>query len=138
MGCASSAPASNAPRRTVVSARFVREWRLPSTYDADAQGTDGASPRTIAEVDRAREAFWDTCATYGGDEQVWGALRAACESGAQDAEEAASARAALAMVLSSCAEDLSECYDERGVKYALPAYVRAYPSCALGPAGVAD
>jgi len=32
------------------------------------------------------------------------------------------------MMLSSCAEDLSECYDERGVKYELPVYVRAYPA----------
>ena len=133
MGCTASAPAK-ASSRKIISARFVREWRLPADYDASAEGessADGASPtplpRTVADADRAREGFWDTCATFGGAELVWGALRQACD-GKQFEVSAASARAALAMMLSSCAEDLSECYDERGVKYELPVYVRAYPA----------
>lgn len=109
------------------SAEFVRSWELPDAWDA----RDGGQ-LPDADVARAREIFWDTCATYGGDAQVWGALKAACESAAAS-EERACARAALEMVLVSCARDLSECYDERGWRYVLPAYVRAMPRRGLGP-----
>ncbi|CAM6105017.1 unnamed protein product [Calypogeia fissa] len=78
---------------------------------------------TRAQLKQMRDEFWDTAPHYGGQKEIWDALRAAAE-----------AETSLAQLIVDSAgvivtsEDLSTCYDERGAKYDLPKYVLSEPT----------
>ncbi|BBM97524.1 hypothetical protein MPTK1_1g06360 [Marchantia polymorpha subsp. ruderalis] len=78
---------------------------------------------TRAQLKQMRDEFWDTAPHYGGQKEIWDALRAAAE-----------AEISLAQLIVDSAgvivtsEDLSTCYDERGAKYDLPKYVLSEPT----------
>ncbi|KAJ7565122.1 hypothetical protein O6H91_02G048900 [Diphasiastrum complanatum] len=72
-------------------------------------------PITRAQVKRMRDEFWDTAPHYGGQKEIWDALRAASEA---DIGLARAIVDSAGVIVTS--EDLSTCYDERGAKYELP------------------
>lgn len=80
-------------------------------------------PITIGQLRQMRDEFWDTAPHYGGQKEIWDALRVAAES------EVALAQTIVesAGVIVSNA-DLTLCYDERGAKYELPKYVLSEPT----------
>ncbi|MFQ6641031.1 hypothetical protein Gotur_016011 [Gossypium turneri] len=81
-------------------------------------------PITKSELEQMRDEFWDTAPHYGGQKEIWDALRAA----------AAEPDLSQAQVIVDCAgvivqnTDLTICYDERGAKYELPKYVLSEPT----------
>ncbi|XP_039004565.1 ubiquitin domain-containing protein 2-like isoform X2 [Hibiscus syriacus] len=81
-----------------------------------------SEPITRAQLTRIRDEFWDTAPHYGGQKEIWDALRAAAE-----------AELILAQAIIDSAgvivqnDDLTICYDERGAKYELPKYVLSEP-----------
>ncbi|KAJ7565794.1 hypothetical protein O6H91_02G075300 [Diphasiastrum complanatum] len=80
-------------------------------------------PITRAQVKRMRDEFWDTAPHYGGQKEIWDALRAASEA---DIGLARAIVDSAGVIVTS--EDLSTCYDERGAKYELPKYVLSEPT----------
>ncbi|KAJ7547039.1 hypothetical protein O6H91_08G066200 [Diphasiastrum complanatum] len=80
-------------------------------------------PITRAQLKRMREEFWDTAPHYGGQKEIWDALRAAAEA---DIGLAQAIVDSAGVIVTS--EDLSTCYDERGAKYDLPKYVLSEPT----------
>lgn len=80
-------------------------------------------PLNQEKLTRMREEFWDTQPSYGGDKNIWDALKAACEA------DMATARLIIDSAgIIIAAEDMTVCYDERGAKYELPTYVLSDPS----------
>jgi hypothetical protein len=57
-----------------------------------------------------RDEFWDTAPHYGGQKEIWDALRAAAEA---DIHLAQAIVDSAGIIVQS--EDLSTCYDERGI-----------------------
>ncbi|KAJ0964860.1 hypothetical protein J5N97_025998 [Dioscorea zingiberensis] len=108
MGCASSSP--NKGEENTKKLRKPKPWKHPQ-------------PITRAELIRLRDEFWDTAPHYGGQKEIWDALRAAAEA------ELSLAQAIIdsAGVIVSSA-DMTTCYDERGAKYELPKYVLSEPT----------
>ncbi|GLJ12079.1 hypothetical protein SUGI_0183520 [Cryptomeria japonica] len=81
-----------------------------------------SEPITRAQLKRMRDEFWDTAPHYGGQKEIWDALRAAAEA------ELGLARAIVdsaGIIVTS--DDMTTCYDERGAKYDLPKYVLSEP-----------
>ncbi|KAJ0252689.1 UBD domain-containing protein [Hirschfeldia incana] len=80
-------------------------------------------PITRAQLTNMREEFWDTSPHYGGQREIWDALRAAAE-----------AELTLAQTIIDSAgvivenRDLTLCWDERGARYELPMYVLSEPT----------
>ncbi|KAI3982398.1 hypothetical protein MKX01_041236 [Papaver californicum] len=108
MGCAGSSQAKQD--------EGVRKIRKPKPWKH-------SQPITIAQLTQMRDEFWDTAPHYGGQKEIWDALRGAAE-----------ADVSLAQVIMDSAgvivttPDLTTCYDERGAKYELPKYVLSEPS----------
>lgn len=80
-------------------------------------------PLTRAQLTRMRDEFWDTEPAYGGDRNIWDALKAACDA---DLETARAILQGAGVIVA--AADMSICYDERGSKYELPRFVISDPS----------
>ncbi|CAA6671488.1 unnamed protein product [Spirodela intermedia] len=81
-------------------------------------------PITRDQLAQMREEFWDTQPHYGGQTEIWDALRAATE--ASDLIHAQLIVECAGIILSTA--DMSTCYDERGTKYELPRYVLSEPT----------
>ncbi|URD85378.1 ubiquitin domain-containing protein [Musa troglodytarum] len=69
-----------------------------------------------------RDEFWETAPYYGGQKEIWDALRAAAES---DLNFAQTIVDSAGIVVTSA--DMTTCYDERGAKYELPKFVLSEP-----------
>ncbi|XP_078428311.1 uncharacterized protein LOC144700714 [Wolffia australiana] len=82
-----------------------------------------SQPLTQAELKRMRDEFWDTEPHYGGQKEIWDALRAAAD--ATDLSLAQAIIDSAGIIIAS--GDLTTCYDERGAKYELPKYVLSEP-----------
>jgi hypothetical protein len=65
---------------------------------------------TRAQLKQMRDEFWDTAPHYGGQKEIWDALRAAAEA---DIHLAQAIVDSAGIIVQS--EDLSTCYDERGI-----------------------
>ncbi|KAL2911291.1 hypothetical protein HK105_209248 [Polyrhizophydium stewartii] len=87
------------------------------------------TPVSRAELGRMREAFWDTQPAYSGRQEIWQALRLACE-----ADSTATAQAILdstnIVVPTGLLSD--GCYDELGNQYIIPAM------CFVEPVNLVD
>lgn len=70
-----------------------------------------------------RDEFWDTAPHYGGQKEIWDALRVASESEVSHAQAIVES---AGIIVSNA--DLTLCYDERGAKYELPKYVLSEPT----------
>ncbi|KAL5721740.1 hypothetical protein ACHQM5_005345 [Ranunculus cassubicifolius] len=108
MGCVESTPTNGQDNTKKI--RKPKPWKHPQ-------------PLTRAQLNQLREEFWDTAPHYGGQKEIWDALRAAAEaelSVGQTIVESAG------VIVSSA--DLTTCYDERGAKYELPKYVLSEPT----------
>eukprot|EP00252_Welwitschia_mirabilis_P021428 TRINITY_DN54_c0_g1_i1.p1 TRINITY_DN54_c0_g1~~TRINITY_DN54_c0_g1_i1.p1 ORF type:complete len:116 (+),score=27.12 TRINITY_DN54_c0_g1_i1:449-796(+) len=80
-------------------------------------------PITQAQLKQMRDEFWDTAPHYGGQKEIWDALRVAAEA---DLGMARVIVDSAGIIVTS--EDMTTCYDERGAKYDLPKYVLSEPS----------
>ncbi|CAD6225233.1 unnamed protein product [Miscanthus lutarioriparius] len=80
-------------------------------------------PITMAQLRQMREEFWDTAPHYGGQKEIWDALRVASESEVSHAQAVVES---AGIIVSNA--DLTLCYDERGAKYELPKYVLSEPT----------
>jgi len=78
---------------------------------------------TLAQLKQMRDEFWDTAPHYGGQKEIWDALRAAAEADITLAQLIVDSAGIIVQ-----SEDLSTCYDERGAKYDLPKYALSEPT----------
>ncbi|XP_073008127.1 uncharacterized protein [Typha latifolia] len=78
---------------------------------------------TRTQLKQMRDEFWDTAPHYGGQKEIWDALRAAVEA---DLNLAQAIVDSAGIIVSSA--DMTICYDERGAKYELPKYVLSEPT----------
>ncbi|XP_077211215.1 uncharacterized protein LOC143846615 [Tasmannia lanceolata] len=83
-----------------------------------------SEPITRTQLRQMRDEFWDTAPHYGGQREIWDALRAAAEQA--DLRLARTIVDSAGVILSSA--DMTTCYDERGAKYDLPKYVLSEPT----------
>ena len=100
-----------------------------AAHAAPASSSSAARPPSAgtcvcAAAQAKRDEFWGTAPFYGGSQEIWQALKAACS--ADDLDTTKLILDAAGVIVSS--SDLSVCYDERGFKYELPNYVFAAPS----------
>ncbi|CAN6204232.1 unnamed protein product [Urochloa humidicola] len=113
MGCAGSTPATKETGGSSDATKKVRKpkpWKHPQ-------------PITVAQLKQMCDEFWDTAPHYGGQKEIWDALRVASESEVSHAQ--AIVESAGIIVYNA---DLTLCYDERGAKYELPKYVLSEPT----------
>ncbi|PKU83371.1 ubiquitin domain-containing protein 2 [Dendrobium catenatum] len=108
MGCAGSSQSKGEDNTKKV--RKPKLWKHPQSI-------------TMSEIKRMREEFWDTAPHYGGQKEIWDALRAAAES---DVNLAQTIVDSAGIILANT--DMTTCYDERGAKYELPKYVLSEPT----------
>ncbi|KAI0487928.1 ubiquitin domain-containing protein 2 [Dendrobium catenatum] len=80
-------------------------------------------PLAMTDLRRMREEFWDTAPHYGGQKEIWDALRAAAEA---DINLAQAILDSAGVILANA--DMTLVYDERGAKYELPKYVLSEPT----------
>ncbi|XP_072565726.1 ubiquitin domain-containing protein 1-like isoform X3 [Paramormyrops kingsleyae] len=81
---------------------------------------------TEGQLRSKRDEFWDTAPAFEGRKEIWDALRAAAialESNDHELAQAIVDGASITLPHGS----LSECYDELGNRYQLPAYCLAPP-----------
>ncbi|KAL5231430.1 hypothetical protein ABZP36_030206 [Zizania latifolia] len=78
---------------------------------------------TPAQLTQMCDEFWDTAPHYGGQKEIWDALRAAAEA---DLPLAQTIVDSAGIIVSN--SDMTLCYDERGAKYELPKYVLSEPT----------
>ncbi|XP_068183475.1 ubiquitin domain-containing protein 1a isoform X2 [Antennarius striatus] len=83
-------------------------------------------PMTEGQLRSKRDEFWDTAPAFEGRKEIWDALKAAAL-----AVECNDPELAQAIVDGACITlphgSLTECYDELGNRYQLPAYTLAPP-----------
>jgi len=82
-----------------------------------------SQPITPAQLKQMRDEFWDTAPHYGGQKEIWDALKVAAES---DLALAQTIVDSAGIIVSN--PDMTLCYDERGAKYELPKYVLSEPT----------
>ncbi|WOK95720.1 ubiquitin domain-containing protein 1 [Canna indica] len=109
MGCAGSTPVKGG-EETAKKLRKPKAWKH-------------TQPITREQLRQMRDEFWDTAPHYGGQKEIWDALRAAAEA---DINLAQAIVDSAGIIVSNA--DLTVCYDERGAKYELPKYVLSEPS----------
>ncbi|GMY37475.1 ubiquitin domain-containing protein 1-like isoform X2 [Fagus crenata] len=80
-------------------------------------------PITRTQLMQMRDEFWDTAPHYGGQKEIWDALRAAAEAELILAQTIVDSAGVIVQ-----SADLTICYDERGAKYELPKYVLSEPT----------
>lgn len=78
---------------------------------------------TTTQLKQMRDEFWDTAPHYGGQKEIWDALRAAAEAELSLAQTIVDS---AGIIVSN--SDMTICYDERGAKYELPKYVLSEPT----------
>ena len=107
MGCAGSTPKSDDSSKKL---KKTKPWKHTQSI-------------TPAQLKQMREEFWDTTPHYGGQKEIWDALRAAAEA---DLSLAQTIVDSAGIIVSN--SDMTLCYDERGAKYELPKYVLSEPT----------
>ncbi|KAM3405552.1 hypothetical protein ACQJBY_008198 [Aegilops geniculata] len=107
MGCAGSTPKVDESSKNL---RKPKPWKH-------------TQPITPAQLKQMRDEFWDTAPHYGGQKEIWDALRAATDA---DLTLAQTIVDSAGIIVSN--PDLTLCYDERGAKYELPNYVLSEPT----------
>ncbi|CAN8267389.1 unnamed protein product [Cochlearia groenlandica] len=80
-------------------------------------------PITREQLTNMRDEFWDTSPHYGGQREIWEALKAAAEA---DLKLAQTIIDSAGVIVQS--RDLTLCWDERGARYELPTYVLSEPT----------
>ncbi|CAM0954431.1 unnamed protein product [Alopecurus aequalis] len=108
MGCAGSTPKVDESSKKL---RKPKPWKH-------------TQPITPAQLKQMRDEFWDTSPHYGGQKEIWDALRAAATE--DDLTLAQTIVDSAGIIVSN--PDLTVCYDERGAKYELPSYVLSEPT----------
>ncbi|KAK1699334.1 hypothetical protein QYE76_016031 [Lolium multiflorum] len=108
MGCAGSTPKVDESSKKL---RKPKPWKH-------------TQPITPAELKQMCDEFWDTAPHYGGQKEIWDALRAAATEA--DLTLAQTIVDSAGIIVSN--PDLTVCYDERGAKYELPNYVLSEPT----------
>eukprot|EP01060_Flectonema_neradi_P019833 TRINITY_DN27350_c0_g1_i1.p1 TRINITY_DN27350_c0_g1~~TRINITY_DN27350_c0_g1_i1.p1 ORF type:complete len:144 (+),score=15.99 TRINITY_DN27350_c0_g1_i1:49-480(+) len=90
-----------------------KKWNSPTPIDE-------------AELNRQRDMFWDTQPAYGGQPEVWDALKSVLPI--DQLSDAELARCILeAAEIRFARNSWTEVYDSQGYKYELPAYVISNP-----------
>ncbi|XP_010518821.1 PREDICTED: ubiquitin domain-containing protein 1-like [Tarenaya hassleriana] len=110
MGCISSSLAKSEGGERKIKIRKPKPWVHPE-------------PITRTRLESMREEFWDTAPHYGGQREIWDALRAAAEADLTMAQAIVDSAGVIVQN-----RDLTICYDERGARYELPNYVLSEPS----------
>ncbi|KAA8519612.1 hypothetical protein F0562_013943 [Nyssa sinensis] len=82
-----------------------------------------SEPISREQLKQMRDEFWDTAPHYGGQKEIWDALRAAAEADLTLAKAIVDSAGVIVQT-----PDLTICYDERGAKYELPKYVLCEPT----------
>ncbi|CAL9129317.1 unnamed protein product [Musa acuminata var. zebrina] len=108
MGCAGSTPTKGEEN--------TKKLRKPKPWKHN-------EPITRTHLKQMRDEFWDTAPHYGGQKEIWDALRAAAEA---DINLAQAIVDSAGIIISYA--DMTLCYDERGAKYELPKYVLSEPT----------
>ncbi|XP_065000359.1 uncharacterized protein LOC135581446 isoform X2 [Musa acuminata AAA Group] len=108
MGCAGSTPAKGDEN--------TKKLQKPKPWKHTQQ-------ITRAQLKQMRDEFWDTAPHYGGQKEIWDALRAAAEA---DLDLAQAIVDSAGIIIPNV--DMTLCYDERGAKYELPKYVLSEPT----------
>ncbi|CAL9117096.1 unnamed protein product [Musa acuminata var. zebrina] len=111
MGCAGSTPAKGD-----VILENTKKLQKPKPWKHTQQ-------ITRAQLKQMRDEFWDTAPHYGGQKEIWDALRAAAEA---DLDLAQAIVDSAGIIIPNA--DMTLCYDERGAKYELPKYVLSEPT----------
>ncbi|KAF6991265.1 hypothetical protein CFC21_008371 [Triticum aestivum] len=93
MGCAGSTPKVDESSKNL---RKPKPWKH-------------TQPITPAQLKQMRDEFWDTAPHYGGQKEIWDALRAATDA---DLTLAQTIVDSAGIIVSN--PDLTLCYDERG------------------------
>ncbi|KAJ8281526.1 hypothetical protein COCON_G00040450 [Conger conger] len=83
-------------------------------------------PMTDGQLRSKRDEFWDTAPAFDGRKEIWDALRAAAHAFESNDHELAQAIIDGASITLPHGA-LTECYDELGNRYQLPAYCLAPP-----------
>ncbi|KAG1367771.1 ubiquitin domain-containing protein 1 [Cocos nucifera] len=109
MGCAGSTQ-SKGEENTTRKLQKPKPWKH-------------TQPITRTQLIQMRDEFWDTAPHYGGQKEIWDALRAAAEA---DLTLAQAIVDSAGIIVSNA--DMTLCYDERGAKYELPKYVLSEPT----------
>ncbi|XP_010441674.1 PREDICTED: ubiquitin domain-containing protein 1-like [Camelina sativa] len=110
MGCIGSSQANNEGGVKRKKLRKPKPWAH-------------TEPITRAQLTNMREEFWDTSPHYGGQREIWDALRAAAEADLKLAQTIVDSAGVIVQN-----SDLSLCGDERGARYELPRYVLSEPT----------
>ncbi|XP_065017114.1 uncharacterized protein LOC135643718 [Musa acuminata AAA Group] len=108
MGCAGSTPTKGEEN--------TKKLRKPKPWKHN-------EPITRTHLKQMCDEFWDTAPHYGGQKEIWDALRAAAEA---DINLAQAIVDSAGIIISNA--DMTLCYDERGAKYELPKYVLSEPT----------
>ena len=123
MGCIASTPAGEANNKPVpssVGGTHYPNWTLPPRFTIEP-------PPTVGELERNREAFWDTQPSYGGSAEIWDVLKAAVASASSgDIETARLFVESAGCIVAT--PHLTVVFDERGAKYDIPRWVLATPA----------
>jgi hypothetical protein len=111
MGCIASTPAGEANNKPVpssVGGTHYPNWTLPPRFTIEP-------PPTVGELERNREAFWDTQPSYGGSAEIWDVLKAAVASASSgDIETARLFVESAGCIVAT--PHLTVVFDERGAK----------------------
>lgn len=108
MGCAGSSSAKGDDSKKKI--RKPKPWKH-------------TEPITRVQLSKMRDEFWDTAPHYGGQKEIWDALRAASEADVTLAQAIVDSAGVIVQT-----PDLAICYDERGAKYELPKYILSEPT----------
>ncbi|KAF7023617.1 hypothetical protein CFC21_036096 [Triticum aestivum] len=123
MGCAGSTPKSDGLSFYPVYLDSVNAFLDSSKKLKKPKPWKHTQSITPAQLKQMREEFWDTTPHYGGQKEIWDALRAAAEA---DLALAQTIVDSAGIIVSN--SDMTLCYDERGAKYELPKYVLSEPT----------
>lgn len=118
-----STPPSVPPGRDLRQQPFHLSWYFEYDLARKPKAWKHPQPITMAQLRQMREEFWDTAPHYGGQKEIWDALRVASESEVSHAQAVVES---AGIIVSNA--DLTLCYDERGAKYELPKYVLSEPT----------
>ncbi|KAJ1719259.1 hypothetical protein LPJ53_005946 [Coemansia erecta] len=133
MGCCVSSPAASFESQSAsnshtrdASTQAPTPTPAPSRVDFGhgVRWTAGEGAVGRGELQRRRDAFWETAPTYAGRAETWLALRIACDSADGPLACAILASAGLTVPSGRIADGA---YDERGARYAVPQYCLSMP-----------
>ena len=134
MGCMVSTPSDpllyeairSKTKHPVNGATHYARPARPSSYRiSDANGNDPTS----TELEDKRREFWDTQPSYGGNAEIWQALKMAGETMLTPSGDMTLAYAVIESADVIVAKpDMTECYDTTGARYDIPKWVLRDPA----------